>query len=184
MPKNNYVKSTRQKTKVIALSALLSALGVVILYIGSVFDVLDLSATAVSSVIIVFAVIEMRGITPLMIYAVTSILAVLLLPNKFTALLYIFFGGIYPIIKEKLERIHYVFSWMVKLSFFNVILFVLIFVSTRIMHIPDNQIEFTVPVFVFGNLLFVLYDFTLTQLITFYLHKLRRMLKLKNYFEK
>ena len=50
-----------QKTKTLALSALLSSLGVILLYLGALIEVLDLSAAAFASLLVMIAVIELGG---------------------------------------------------------------------------------------------------------------------------
>lgn len=170
-------------SKNIALSAILSSLGVLFLYAGSLLEILDLTMCALASIIVIFAVIEMGGKTPYLIYAVTSVLSVLLLPNKFSALLYVLFAGFYPILKEKFERLHYIISWILKLSLFNTSLLILVFFTKYLLHIPDTDIDYTWAVFILANATFILYDIALTKLIIFYMIKLRHMLKLKNYFD-
>lgn len=177
------LKIKRKRSKTIALSAILCSLGVLFLYFGAVLEIFDLTMGALASIIIIFSVIEMGGKSPYLIYAVTSLLSVLLLPNKFPALLYIFFAGIYPILKEKFERLHYVLSWILKLSVFNTSLLILVFFTKYLLHIPDTEMDYTWIVFGLGNATFILYDVAVSKIITFYLIKIRSMLKLKNYFE-
>lgn len=55
---------TAKKTKCIALCALLAALGVAVLWIGSVIDVLDLSAAMFASILTVIPVIEYKKYWP------------------------------------------------------------------------------------------------------------------------
>ena len=64
------------------LCAVLSALGVVLLYLGSFIEVLDLSVALLASLAIVVLVIERGGAYPMMTYGVTALLSLLLLPNK------------------------------------------------------------------------------------------------------
>jgi hypothetical protein len=172
-----------KSAKRVALSAILCTLGVLFLYIGSVLEILDLTMGALASVIVIFSVIEMGGKSPYLIYAVTSVLSMLLLPNKFPAFLYLVFAGIYPILKEKFERLHFIIAWILKLSVFNTSLLILIVLSTYLFHIPDTELNFTWIVFGLGNATFILYDVAITKVITFYLIKIRNMLRLKNYFE-
>jgi hypothetical protein len=169
--------------KRIALSSILCSLGVLFLYLGSVLEVFDLTMGAFASIIIIFSVIEMGGKSPYLIYAATSFLSMLIIPNKFSAVLYLTFAGIYPILKEKFERLHYIISWILKLSVFNSSLLLIIFITKYMFHIPETDLDFTWLVFAVGNATFILYDVALTKIITFYLVKIRDMLKLKNYFE-
>ncbi len=172
------------QTKKIALSAILSALGVIILLLGSIITVLDLTMVAMASLLVILCVIEIGGAYPYLVWLVTSALSLLLLPDKFAALLYLLFGGIYPILKAMFERLHYVISWVLKLSAFNTMLTLLIFLCRYVFHLPDtDDLAYSPLVYLACNVVFVLYDFAVTQLVTFYLVKLRKMLGLKNYFK-
>ncbi len=172
-----------KKSKKIALAAIFSALGVLILLLGSIITVLDLTMVALASLLVMLAVIEIGGAYPYLIWLVTGFLSLLLLPDKFAALLYLIFGGIYPIFKAMFERLHYVVAWILKLSCFNTLLILLIIFCNYIFMLPETELGFTIPVFALCNLVFVLYDIATTQLITLYLIKMRKMLGFKNFFK-
>ena len=107
-------------TKIVTLCALLSALSVVLLYFGALFEVLDLSMAVLASLAVVVLVIEQGGAYPWLIYLVTTVLSLLLLPNKFPAVVYGCFMGFYPILKEKVERIPWqALRLILKLVIFN-----------------------------------------------------------------
>jgi len=173
---------TKTKTKKLILSAILSALSVVIMYIGCMTP-LDLSLVAVVSMAVVFAVIELNGKYPFLIYVVTSILSVLLLPNKETALIYALFAGFYPMCKAYFERLHYILAWILKFSLFNTCLLLIITISFYVLHLEDTGLEMKIIVILLGNVTFLLYDIAFSKLIIVYMVKLRAMFKLKNYFE-
>ena len=88
-----------RKTKIISLCSILTALGVALLWLGAVTDILDITFCFASSIIIVFAQIELGSKAALLIYAATGILSMILLPTKFAASAYLLFAGNYPIIK-------------------------------------------------------------------------------------
>lgn len=177
-------KESVMRTRKLAVSAMLSALGVVILYLGSVINVLDLTMVAIASLFVFFAVIELGTPFQYLIYAVTALLSMFLLPDKFAALTYLLFGGIYPVFKAMFERLHYMISWILKFSFFNTVLSVIVAVSVYIMHIEDSEVGFTVGLYVLGNVTFLLYDIATTQLITLYLVKLRQRFRVDKYFNR
>jgi hypothetical protein len=174
-------KPSSQARKV-AIAALISALGVVILYIGSIITVLDLTTIAAASMLVVLAVIELGGAFPWLVWAVTGILALLLLPNKEVSMFYLLFGGPYPIFKAMFERYHPVVSWILKLSFFNTSLLFIITSVAYIINVPETELDFRLIIFAVGNAVFVLYDAAASKIIAFYLVKLRRMLRLGSYF--
>ena len=168
-----------KKNRLLATSALLSALGVVILLMGSISQVLDLSMAVITSIIIIYAVIELKGAWPYLIYAVTSVLSLLLLPDKFVAMVYAAFAGYYPILKFILEkRLPRIPEWIIKIVVFNAALSVVVFVSTHLLHIPAEEISFGWLLYLGGNVVFVIYDLALTNLISFYFFKLKKRLGL------
>ncbi len=173
----------RKKTKAIALCAIISALEFVMLYVGSVTDILDLSFCALATFISAIAVIEVGSGAPWIIYAVTSVLSALLLPNKFIAFVYILFAGFYPMAKAIFERFHYVITWLLKLSTFNTSLLLVIVICKFVLELPEMPLAFEIGTIGLANAAFVLYDICFTKLITLYIVKLRKRLKLKNYFE-
>ena len=172
----------RLKTKYITVSAMLCALGVILLGLGSVIEVLDLSTAVLASLLGVYAVIEMGKGYPWMIWLVTSILAILLLPLKTPALFYALFAGYYPILKEKLEKLPRVLSIVLKLAVFHlslglIYLLLKLFLPTML---ETYGLQW-LPWVLYGMLLvcFVLYDIALTRLITFYLLRLRKHFKIR-----
>ena len=179
-----------KNTKKVALSAILSAAGVVFLLLGSFLQVLDLSSAALAGFAVVLAVIEIRGKYPVLIYFVISLVSMLILPYKMPAVFFAAFGGIYPILKAQFERRHPIVSWVLKFSMFNVVLACLIFfvrllISRELINLNEN-IEFLnnfeILVFLVANFAFLLYDIAMTKIINIYIIKVRRLLKLENYF--
>ncbi len=173
--------STRRETRCLALSSVLSALSVILLYFGSIVELLDLTMVVVASLIVSFAVLEMRGRYPVMIWGVTSVLALLLLPNKFGALCYFGLCGFYPMLKPRLHRLPRILSVLIKLVFFNLILSAILALSLFVLHMPAEELGYTWALYALGNIAFFLYDFALTRLTLFYYIRLRRFLKVGKY---
>lgn len=166
-------------TKCVVFAAILAALSFVFLFVGAATSILDLTAIVAASACSVIAVIELRGAYPYLVWIVTSIISLLLLPDKFVAVEYILFGGIYPILKRYMERLPRLVSWVAKLVFFNVILTAAIATAKLIMNLPDDYgMVFSIPVYFFGNVFFVISDFALSLIVTLYIVKLRKQLKL------
>lgn len=110
----------QRKTRLIAASAMLSALGVVLIAAATLLDVLDLTMAALASLLTVFAVIEIGQFYPWLIFAVTSILSLVLLPRNSGAYCYLLFFGYYPIIKSVFERkLPKPLAWLCKFLVFN-----------------------------------------------------------------
>ena len=178
------IKKRSDSVKKLTLSAIFTALGTIILTVGVALGPTDLTAVAFASFFVYFAYIEMRSWYPWMIWAATSILTAILMPGDGVALLtYILFGGVYPIFKALFEKLHPVLSWIVKLSYFNTVLSLIIGGSLLIFHVDPDEIGFTGVAYLLGNLVFVLYDIAMSKLILLYLVKLRNRLGIKKFFE-
>ncbi len=176
-------KDNSLRTKKIAASAMLSALGVVVLYLGSVITVLDLTAVAFASFAVFFAVLELGRPFQYLIYAATAVLALLILPDKFSAFAYILFGGIYPIVKNLIEKSGKLLQWVFKFIYFNAVLTALIAVSVYVLHIDSSELGFGIVIYVLGNFAFFMYDIACTVLLTAYLTKFRQRLKIDKFFK-
>ena len=163
----------------LTISAMLTALGVVILWLGAVVDVLDITMAAMASFLTVFAVIELQGKYPYLIFAATALLSLLFLPVKTPALLYALFAGYYPMLKALLEgHLKKPLAWVLKIVIFNAALALAIFLILRLFTVDGDSL-FTKQywLLLIGTPVFVLYDVALTRLITTYLHRWRRHFK-------
>lgn len=172
----------RKQTKYLTMSAMLAALGVLILALGSMVEVLDVSAAVLVSLLCVYAVIEMGGAYPWLVWIVTSLLAFLLVPQKTAVLFYAMAFGVYPIIKEKLERCNRTLCIVLKLVVFHACLGLI--VLTMWLFFPamlDMEGLAWLPIALYAMCLvvFILYDVLLTRMISFYLFKLRNRFRIK-----
>ena len=173
-----------KKTRDLALCAIISALGVLVLFLASLVDVLDLSAAMIASILCVAVIFEAGGIWPWLTYAVTALLAILLLPNKIPAVIYIM-TGYYPMVKRLVERLPKMFAWIIKIAVFNALLTMFLFVcmgffpNVDLSLFPSIGREYNTLIgYAVGNFIFVLYDIALKRLIGYYFFVLRDKLRL------
>ncbi len=166
----------RTRTKHLTVCAVLSALGVVLLGIGSLFGSLDLSAAALASLFCIIVVIEIGGGYPWALWASTSILA-FLLPQKTPALFYALFLGYYPILKSYFERSPRILSWVWKLLSFHIAIGAVYLCLS--LFLPEALAEYgqnwmLVGTYALALVCFILYDVAITMMITAYLRRFRR----------
>lgn len=166
-------------TKKITLCAMLASLGVVILYIGSFLDVLDMSVSFMASVIIMFCMAEMGYAASFAVYAVISVISFLILPQKWIAVYFTFFFGPWPITKRLFERTGRVVSWVLKFVFFNAELVAFYFVSSALGFFEDNKFSKVIlaAAFVLVNIVFLLSDILYGKLYRIYMVKYRQRIK-------
>ncbi len=176
LPKRKEIK----KSKKIALCAVFSALGVVLLYMGAIIEVLDLSAAAIASMLCVIVISEIGGAYPWLLYAVTSILSLLLLPNKFGALIYTFMAGYYPMLKAKIEQLPSKgLRLVLKIAFFNLSMTVIIAAAKFAFALPGLTKGYIIALYAIGNVTFIVFDIALSMLIRAYFVKYRKMLRIE-----
>ncbi len=164
----------QEKTRRLAFCALLSALGVVILYLGAVIEMLDLTVAAIAPLLVMLVIVEVGGYWKWLVYLVTGLLALLLLPQKTGAVIYLLCTGFYPIAKQRIEaKLPRWLGILAKLALFNLSA-LLIFLLIKAFAI---QVDIGMAWYFALALLevtFLLYDIVLTRVLTAYLFKWRR----------
>ena len=107
--------STRHTTRRIATCGVFCALAVVVLGMGAIFEVLDITASAVAALTLLPILLCYGKKYAWLAYAVTAVLGVLLMPQSLATWMYAGLAGFYPMIKMKLDRLPRLISWLVKL---------------------------------------------------------------------
>ena len=185
--------TTVQKTKRLTVSALLCALGAVMLCMGRLFDgSLDLSMAALASLITVWAAEEMGGYDPWLIWLVTAVLALMLMPFNTAAWEYLLFAGVYPMLRVLLERVPAVLRYLIKIVLFNGVIALGVLVLWQLLFPTAESYPaalgaflggqgahpgYSLAVWITANAAFVLYDFVIARFIGAYRATLRKRFK-------
>lgn len=151
----------------------MAALSVVIMYFATVTDLLSLSGVVFAAFAVMFIYIEYGGGAAVTVYGVVAVISLLILPDKFSALLYAAYVGYYPMLKAKLERLPKLWAWVLKLVSINAVMTAALILSRYVAAIEAETPLIEAVVFVLGNVVFVLADVLATRLITIYLVKFR-----------
>ncbi len=161
-----------------ALGGVGAALMLALMFLLSVFPSATISAPAVASVVMVFAVLELGKGWAFGVYAATAILAVLVLPSKEAAVLFAVFFGYYPIVKAVLEKkaLRRILEWIIKILMFLAIVSAAYYLMIRFMGVEFEEIgkygRAAIPLLLgFGAVAFVAYDFCLTLFAGEYLRR-------------
>ena len=162
---------------------MLCALGVVILGLGAVIEVLDITVAVIASLLTVYAVIEIGGVYPWLIWIVTSTIALLLLPLKTPVLFYALLTGYYPILKQKIERrMARIPAWAIKMGVLTVSLLVIWGVmwlfAPALLETTGGWVMVAATV-ALGIACFILYDILLSRLIAVYFVKWQKRFRIK-----
>ncbi len=166
----------KRRSHTVAFAGITSALCVVLLYLGSIVDVLDYSVSALCGILITLISTEFGNKTGLGVWIASSILSLLILPQKFSALLFVLFCGWYTFAKKAYERLPRILSWALKLVTFNAVLSVIIFITLKILLIEGLGFVTVAGVVILSNFVFVIYDILLTRLTFLYIVSWRKRL--------
>lgn len=167
----------KSKTKKLTVASMTCALSVVLMLLGSIFEVMDLSCAAICSALIAFSILELGGAYPVLVYCATTLLGILLLPNKLPALYYALFFGWYPIAKLPLERLRGAVSLILKLMLCAISLTAILLASTLFAP-AEELICMSIPVYVLCLAVFLIYDVALSRITVAYLVRYRHKIKL------
>ena len=173
------MKQEMKKTSKIALSAVFAALSVALMALVSIIPNLELALPVI--------VIEVDKKWALGVWAAVSLLSLIVVPNKAAAIIYAVFFGYYPVLKSVLEsKTPRAVEYIIKILTFSVVMSLSYFLMVKFMGIdpdlPDFLGKWAIPaIALLGIIAFLLYDYALSKLITFYClrlsSKLRKILK-------
>ena len=163
----------------VALSAVLTAVSLVFLYIATLAPSGRLGLTAAAGLFPAAAVVSCGLPAGFLCYGGTAILALFLLSDKGLALLYLFFFGLYPMIQGIIERVRRLpLEVIFKLLFFNAVLSLVLMGFSGLLFslIPWEDLPLGL-LYVAGNVVFLIYDFGFSKVIGFYAQRVDRVLR-------
>ena len=166
-----------------ALCGIISAASVVILIISSIIPFSSYSAPALAGIICAAAVIGAGNKYAFCVYLSVSVLSFLIVPDKEAALLYAVFFGYYPIAKQLMEsRIkNHILQITAKIALFCTAACLFYFCAVTVLGIPSDEfnigrINLPLLFLAAGIIVFIIFDYAFTSLITIYLNFIRKFI--------
>lgn len=161
------------KSKYIAENGILVALTLAILSTASIIPINTLSILTVSSFLIPVSIIRSSIKYAIMVYFASSIASFFLIPTNIS-LYYTLFFGIYGLVKYFAEKIKIIpLELVFKLISLNILLVLIYFVTLFFIGLPTIQY----PLYILWGISqigFLIYDYALTILISFYLKRIHK----------
>lgn len=154
-----------------ALTGMLSAVVLVFLCLASVIPTGWIGVVAVSGLVVAVAVASAGYLSGLLCYLVSGILSLLLVPSKQVSVLFLCLFGLYPLLKNKLERLKARgLEYVLKLAFFNLVLFLLYRLAYAVLFQGIGEtLETAIPLLpllmVVGSVVFLLYDYAFSKVM-------------------
>lgn len=162
-----------RKSNSIALSGIFLGLSLITLYFESVLPTGRLALFALSSFFVGIIVIEGGIRDGWIFYFAVAILAFFLVPDKLNVFPYVFFFGIYPLVKYYIEKLHKkYFEIVLKLTLFNAVLVVAFLFAKELLfaQIDLDPLKYPlIAVFLIAQIVFFVYDYAFSSIIRYYL---------------
>lgn len=163
----------------------MAALGTAFMLL-SYFPYFTYAVPAISGVLTLVVLIEIKGKWPLFTYIVTAVL-VFLFAEPEAKFMYILFFGYYPLLKAVIERIRSrVVQYLLKFAVFNSAIFVIYGILSSIIGVDISEfgqygIIGIACMLLLANVTFYLYDVVLVRVANIYMQmvhpKLKKVLK-------
>ena len=164
----------RINTKQYALTAMLSALSVVLMLATYFAETASLSVAAVAALSVLILLCEYGVGSAVGCYAITAILSLLLCPVKDAPIAYIAFFGIYPMIKRTAEMKSKGLKYIIKGA--ALVIAVAAYTASTLIFFPEELAGSPIYYYLFVPvciIAFLMYDKCLTLFIRLYALKLR-----------
>ncbi len=157
------------KASLIAKGGLLTALGVLSLYLSSYLPTNRLFMESIATCIIIISILVSGLKNGMLVYASTAVLALLICGVRLTTIAYILFFGTYGFIKyyiEKLDKI--LLEYLVKILFFNLCLLILFLIYKLFLPTLLDMNKSIYLIIAAAQIFFLVYDYVLTLFISYF----------------
>ncbi|MBE6973070.1 MAG: hypothetical protein E7440_04215 [Ruminococcaceae bacterium] len=164
-----------------ALCGILIGLSTLTQYLSTFVPSAQLAVTALAGLFPVVAVIAAGRGAGYLCWGGSSVLALILCPDKWLVLTYFVFFGLYPVVKSRLEQTkNVVIEWVLKFVYFNGVLAASLWLLRGVFFsaLPAN-LQSMPLVLLACNAVFLVYDIGLSRLIALYSARIADALGLK-----
>ena len=165
-----------KKSTQVALGGLCAALCLLMMFMTGLIPFSTYVFPAFAGIVLI-AVREENGVkTAMLVYVATSLLALLVVPDREAVMLFIMLLGYYPMLKPRVERLPKLLAYPVKLVLFNGVVVAFYYVMLYLFGVPDllegwgDFGRYTILVILaMVNFTLLMYDYLLTQMLRIYL---------------
>jgi hypothetical protein len=164
----------------VAYGGMIVGLSLVAMFATALFPFAEYALPAIAGIFLIGLVVDFGFRSAVVAYVAVSLLSAVIVPNKEAAVLFIAFLGYYPILKGRLEQMkNRIAEWCVKFGIFNFAVLLSYYLMMSVFGLKEVIAE--VKAFQFGiwvllllaNVVFLIYDFALTRLISFFICRIR-----------
>lgn len=172
------MKNNSLNSKKIALNGILGALAVVSLLLAAIIPTNTLSFYALSSFFISVVIVENGIRAGWLFFVATSLLSLIVVPEKLALVPYVVFFGIYGIVKFYIEKLNKLaLEYVLKFIYFNLCAGIAVVTVSQLFNTAlVSRLPWWLLVIAL-EIVFFVYDYVYTLFIGYYRDKLRSRLK-------
>ncbi len=170
----------KKEIKKITLSSLFSAMIVVLILIGTFFELLDITVAALCAFAVYIILIEAGFKYSFLVYLTSSTLCLILTPMSSATLYFVGFFGYYPVIKIKLRKLKKHSRKLICLLLFNASMIALMLLFKAVFALQNEPIYMYILLLATSNVFFFCFDYLLDVFTIIYFKKLRNKIKFLN----
>lgn len=157
-----------KKAKITAICGMMAALSVVLMLITYIVPVFMYVLPLITGLIVLFTAEVSDKKWALGVYFSVSVLSLVLLADKESALTYILFFGYYPLVREFFEKLPKLLCVVLKFLHFNIAALCIGFLGVLVFGVSGEEYsefgKLTVPILLaMANAAFILYDIALKK---------------------
>lgn len=170
----------RESVRAVAYPAVLGAVALMLVYLASLAPTGSWGIVALAGICPagVRICVGLRG--SLLCWGGVSLLALLLIPDKFCALLFALLFGLYPVVKSAIEGLRRRWAeYLLKLLFFNAAFTALFLLMGAAMldTLPQVLSIGGWVLYLVANIVFLLYDYGLSKVIALYIVRIHSVIR-------
>lgn len=169
----------------VSFGGIIGALSFTLMLLTSIIPFGTYAFPAFAGMLLVCVVIELGYSWAFVVYGVVSALSLLFLTDKEAALIYVAFLGFYPIIKGLIEKhCKKLLQYIIKYIVFNISMIAVFYLSIFVFSIPKESfsifgVYLPLVFLAIGNIVFIVYDYCVSKIVTIYLIKIHKLLAKK-----
>lgn len=173
----------RKKSVRAAVCGLATALSITLMFLGGVVYVFAYTVPMLLGLVSVMIKKTFGAGSAVFVYIATSLLSLILVPEKESVMMFILFFGYYPIVKSYFEKIKIkAVQFILKLLLFNASLAVIELICVYVFGIPFFEDGVFSMALLIGfaaamNFVFVMYDFLLKIFLILYEKRIEKRIK-------
>ena len=167
----------KSKAAQVAYPAVLGALAVILVYLACLAPTGQWGIVAAAGLLPAAAVVSVGLKAGFLCWAGAAVLALLLAPDKFCALLFAVLFGLYPMVKSLTEGLRKKpVEYLLKLAFFNAAFtaLYLTMASAMLGSLPEALGSSVWVLYLAANVVFLAYDYGFGRLIAVYIARVQR----------